>query len=209
MIVRLHEVITALKRKNYKIFGDLFELNIVGIRSADMTPNIFNDKLIAFCKDVDSPDYKEKIWTITTDPGLYYLRNPLNIEGTAILYPGQYLNTYKLDLHQGKYLALCQRLGKVKVYRDANKDDRYDTEETATGMFGINIHKAGADSSQVNKWSAGCQVFQKEKEFNEFIVLCKKHRAVHGNKFTYTLLTEADLINIPDPKGIDNATIQD
>jgi len=199
MIIRLHETIDALKKKGYKIFEGLFQLNIVGIRSADMTPNVFNDRLLVFWKDVDlSSPFKEKVWKITTDPGLYWLKNPSNVKGTAILFPGQYEDVYAIDLHNKKYPALCQRLGDVKVYRDSNKDNRYDPDKTEIGRFGINIHKAGSNSSQVDKWSAGCQVFQKEKDFNDFMNLCKKHRAIHGNKFTYTLLNEADLIRIPE-----------
>lgn len=197
MLVKLPDVIEALKEKRYLIFEDPFELNIVGIRSADMTPNIFNDKLIAFWKTEDpTEEFQFRIWDITTDPGLYWLQHPTNLEGTAILFPGQY-KSYALDLHRGKYLALCQRLDKVKVYRDANKNNRYDAEDTEWGMFGINIHKAGIDSVQVNKWSAGCQVFQREEDFNQFIELCQTHRAIHKNQFTYTLITEVDLIKTP------------
>lgn len=196
MRVKLEDVIEVLKEKRYLIFDDPFELNIVGIRSGDMTPNIFNDKLIAFWMTEDpTRPYQERIWDITTDPGLYWLKNPTNVDGTAILFPGQY-KSFALDLHRGKYLALCQRLDKVKVYRDSNKNDRYDADETEWGMFGINIHKAGNDSPAVNKWSAGCQVFQRETDFDEFIELCQTHRAIYENIFTYTLITEIDLVNI-------------
>lgn len=200
MLVKLPDVIEALNEKRYLIFEDPFELNIVGIRSADMTPNIFNDKLMAFWKTEDpSGEFEHRIWDITTDPGLYWLQHPSNINGTAILFPGQY-SSYALDLHRGKYLAVCQRLDKVKVYRDANKNNRYDAEDTEWGMFGINIHKAGTESVEVDKWSAGCQVFQKGEDFNQFIELCQTHRAIHGNKFTYTLINEIDLIKIQSHK---------
>jgi hypothetical protein len=38
-------------------------------------------------------------------------------------------------------------------------------ENIGEGIFGINIHKAGSrveGSTQIDKWSAGCQVFSKE-----------------------------------------------
>lgn len=200
MRVKYLDVIKSLMKKNYKMFADPFELNIVGIRSADLTPNIFNDKLMVFYKGedlTDPPIIKE--YTITTDPGLYWLNHPSNIEGTAILFPGQY-DVYAIDKHRGKYDALCQRRGNVKVYRDDNKNNRYDPTKTEIGSdFGINIHKAGEESAAVNKWSAGCQVFQRESDFNEFMEMCQTHRAIHGNKFTYTLITEIDLI---DASGI-------
>ena len=48
-----------------------------------------------------------------------------------------------MDLHRGKYLALCQRKP-VSVYRDNDKDKRYDLKDKTidTGLFGINIHKS-------------------------------------------------------------------
>ena len=140
--------------------------------------------------------FESQEWKATTDPGIFWLENPSNIEGTAILFPGQYKDAYKLDLHNGNYLALCQRSGSVKVWRDNNKNRKFDPDKTEKGMFGINIHKAGSDSTQVNKWSAGCQVFQKEDDFDKFILLCQGHQALYGNKFTYTLINEVDLIKV-------------
>ena len=35
--------------------------------------------------------------------------------------------------------------------------------------YGINIHNAGASSTQVDKWSAGCQVFSHSADFEEFM----------------------------------------
>ena len=61
------------------------------------------------------------------------------------------------------------------------------------GMFGINIHKAGQDSTWVENWSEGCQVFKRVKDFDEFMKICKKAAKIHGNHFTYTLI-ESDNI---------------
>ena len=72
--------------------------------------------------------------------------------------------------------------------RNAILDFNNGREET--GLFGINIHKAGKDSSEVDQWSAGCQVFSKSADFNEFIDLAKKQKDIYGNKFTYTLIDE-------------------
>ena len=63
------------------------------------------------------------------------------------------------------------------------------TKET-TGNYGINIHKAGQNSQDVDKWSAGCQVFQKSNDFADFMDLTTKHRNLYGNSFTYTLIDE-------------------
>ena len=86
----------------------------------------------------------------------------------------------------------------VKVYRDNNKDGDYDLieENVQEGIFGINIHKAGRrveGSTQVDKWSAGCQVFSKESDFNEFMDICRKASDIWGNSFTYTLIESKDI----------------
>ena len=109
--------------------------------------------------------------------------------------PDQYRSTYKIDLHNGKYEALCQRLDKVKVYRDPNKDDILDhvKESIVEGKFGINIHKAGSNSTRVEKWSAGCQVFARSSEFSDFMKLINKSADLYGNSFTYSLITDVDM----------------
>ena len=112
--------------------------------------------------------------------------------------PGQY-KAYRIDKHRGNYDALCQREGEVEVYRDNNKDGCYDldNDNTQTGYFGINIHRAtarkGKKSSKVDKWSAGCQVIADNDDWSEFIFACYKAREIWGNKFTYTLINSEDI----------------
>ena len=74
----------------------------------------------------------------------------MNSKGVAILKPGQYLKSHKLRLHGGKYLALGQQ-NPLTVYRDNNRDDNYDLNEskTDTGLFGINIHRASKYDSVI------------------------------------------------------------
>ena len=197
--ISVDHILKVLKRKKYKIFDKnlAYNVNIVGIRSLTSVPNNFDDTLILFFRGYDK-EWILKSYPITTDPGLPYLLKPLNPKGAAILCEGQYLNTYKLDIHNGKYLALCQRLGDVKVFRDSNKNNilEWDQSNTETGMFGINIHKGDAwgITKYVSKHSAGCQVFQNIEHFNEFIHICQKSAQLYGNKFTYTLINEKDFI---------------
>ncbi|WP_294392669.1 hypothetical protein [uncultured Sphingomonas sp.] len=66
--------------------------------------------------------------------------------GMARLQPGLH-RVHRLDLHNGKYLALCQRGGPLTVMRDGNPDYPH------TGMFGINIHRGSANATS----SLGCQ----------------------------------------------------
>lgn len=188
----------TLKNKNYAYFSNgLYNINIVGVRSANKeVTNKFDDYLIVEYKD--KKNLKRKIWSITTDPGLTYINNPSNKKGTAILVPNQYRGVYKLDLHNGKYKALCQRNGAVQVYRDDNKDSIYDYNPTTIekGNFGINIHRADASWTRetIDNYSAGCQVFNNPIDFHDFIKLCETSASYYGNKFTYTLINEEDLV---------------
>tara|TARA_Y100000114_G_scaffold131389_1_gene129577 strand:+ start:2744 stop:3331 length:588 start_codon:yes stop_codon:yes gene_type:complete len=168
-----------------------YNLNLIGIRNAEHQANRFDDKIHCVYKD-ENDKWVHKSWACTTEPGKYWLENPTNVNGTAILVPGQYRSVWKIDLHQGKYEALCQRNGTVKVYRDDNRDEIIDCDPDSIteGYYGINIHKAGANSTQIDRWSAGCQVFANESDFDEFMDICRKARETWGNAFSYTLILE-------------------
>ena len=118
----------------------------------------------------------------------------MNVNGTAIVVPGQYRSAYKRGTHY-TYEALVQR-GKnpIKIYRDRDKDEILDMDPDTIieGHFGIIIHKAGTDSSIVHKWSAGCQVFKTSSDFKDFMTLVNRAAKYWGPTFTYTLLEEKD-----------------
>lgn len=184
------------KKKGYAFFTkEDYNLNIIGIRAKGRRiTNTFNDFLVLIYNNGNNKNIKY-IYPITTDAGAPYMKKPINDAGCAVLVPGQYRGCYQLGLHRNKYKALVQRKP-VKVYRDNNKNDVYDFEPKSieTGLFGINIHKAGDNSIQVDKWSAGCQVFKTQKDFDSFIRLCKKQiKNGLGKTFTYTLIKEEDL----------------
>jgi hypothetical protein len=184
----------AMKAKGYAFFenGD-YNLNIIGIRNSDTgskVTNVFDDLLTVSYKIGEVWHFKK--WAATTDPGTKGVKEFHNAQGVARLVPGQYRGSHAIGLHQGKYEALKQAKP-VKVYRDANKDMTYDTKLITEGIYGINIHKAGADSTYVENWSEGCQVFKKSADFDEFMALVKKAATLHGNSFTYTLLESKDL----------------
>jgi len=166
-------------RLNYK----WFDFHFIGIRSKENKRNEFDD-LFAVCNKNSISWYP-----CTTNPGTHWLKNLLNPKGAALLKPNQYVDTWKIGMHQGKYKAFCQ-CKPVEVYRDSNKNDI--AEETSVidkGLFGINIHRANATSiSQIiDKWSAGCQVLNNPADFKLVLEMAEQTKL---SNFTYTLLKE-------------------
>ena len=192
----------TLQSKGYAFFGlenkSPYNVNIIGIRSDQDIFNEFDDALLVIYRD-KKKNWEVRSYSITTDPGKIWMEKPMNSKGCAILVPDQYRGVYKIDGHGvTRYTALCQRLGKVKVFRDANKDHVHDRDAgTITeGNYGINIHRSRkyGEADEVDQYSAGCQVFKNTDDFNDFMKLIQKSADRFGNAFTYTLITEGDLL---------------
>ena len=184
-----------------KVFtSGAYNLNLFGIRSKTRTAGSFDDLLgCAYREEADGP-FRVHWWPATTDPGVYWLENPMRVEGCAALVADrQYRSAYQIGMHQGRYRALVQAAD-VAVYRDDNRDRvlDYDPNTIQTGRFGINIHASqqrsdGSGESTVDgKWSAGCQVHATQSGFMDMMSLVDKSIQVHPTwtKFTYTLLTQ-------------------
>jgi hypothetical protein len=201
MILTRQQIEDTVKSLGYKWFenGD-YNLNIVGVRNGETleeVTNKFDDKMTLSYK-VDG-DWKFHSFDCTTDPGKYWVENIMKESGVAILKENQYRGSHKIGLHQGKYEALRQ-VKPVQVYRDNNKDVCYDLieENIDEGLFGINIHRAtkyeGRKSTQIDKWSAGCQVIASNDDFSLFMDIVDKAANQWGNSFTYTLINSDDLV---------------
>ena len=192
------QIETAVKSKGYMWFDSNkdYDLNIVGIRNVNTgnrVTNRFDDWLTVSYKI--NGIWQFHIFTATTDPGITHTtQRLLNPKGVARLVPGQYRRSHRIGLHQGKYEALVQQTP-VKVFRDANRDMKFDETLVDEGMFGINIHRSSPTgvSTLVDGWSAGCQVFANIGDFRRFMQLCNKAREIFGNSFTYTLLLSTDI----------------
>ena len=191
----------ALKAKGYKFFenGD-YNVNIVGIRNSETEGKVTNkfDDLMTVSYKIDG-EWQYHEFDCTTDPGTHWVDNcAYSKKGVAILKPGQYRKSHKIRKHLGRYEALGQQ-NLLTVYRDPNKDAVYNLDEnnTQTGLFGINIHRAskyaGKKSTQINKWSAGCQVIAANDDWTKFMKIMRKARSVWTNDFTYTLIDSRDI----------------
>ena len=189
------QVEAAVKAKGYAWFEGAqdYDLNIVGVRNASTgqaVTNVFDDVLTVSYKVAGV--WKFESWPATTDPGKKGVLEYHNAAGVARLVEGQYRGSHTIRLHQGKYEALGQAKN-VKVYRDSNKDLTYNEDKIQEGIFGINIHKAGADSTYVENWSEGCQVFKRSADFDKFMAICRLAVPIHKNSFSYTLIRSTDI----------------
>ena len=188
----LPPILERIKAAGYQVCwrGD-YHLQVFGIRSPTRNANAFDDQ-IGVAYTVDGA-WKVEQWPATTTPGYHYLENPMNGAGTAILVPGQYKDVWKLGLHRGQYEALRQS-GPVNLYRDNNKDVILDMDPSTiveTSTAGINIHRSTSKgtSTEVNRWSAGCQVHATSKGHARMVELANLQVSKTGiDTFTYTLL---------------------
>ena len=177
-----------------------YNLNIFGIRSKNKISDTYDDLIGVIYKD-EEDKFVIKTWSATCDPGTFYLKNPLNSEGTLIMLPGQYKGVFKLGLHGRSSLSpykALEQCGDILYIRDNNKDNILNFElalnkkNIIKGNFKTNIHRSSKTvfNKLIGKYSAGCQVFQKSSDFDEFIKLCEKHISNgNGNLFDYTLFS--------------------
>jgi hypothetical protein len=202
----IDSVLDVMARKRYDVFRrGPFDLNIIGIRSNESRSNSFDDVMAVIYKDeyyVATMD----LYPITTDPGKPWLLKPLaGTNGTAILVPGQYRSAYRIGKHGrthrgGGYTAL-EQVSEMTYVRDNNRDAVIDFTLYADkakhfrANLKTNIHRAHPNiiMRTVESYSAGCQVFQNPKHFDEFMKLCQKQvDHGYGQTFTYTLIEERD-----------------
>lgn len=177
------EIELLFTNKSYSFFKGDLNVNLFAIRKVVST-NVFDDEIYMVYEENGNKVVKK--WICTTEAGKHYLNSPMNPKGTAIIVPGQYRGAYAIGNHTN-YEALRQQKP-LKYWRDKDRDSIHDLEGKIYEEIGYtNIHKAGADSSLVNNWSAGCIVFKKAKDFNEMMSIAKKAAKKYGNSFTFTL----------------------
>lgn len=187
-IAKLKEI---FKKKNY-VWNPLF--NHIGIRTLDQTPDVFNDYFVVVYKDQIIGIYEG-----TTDPGVYWLKTPSRVNGTAILPEGQYLDTWQIGVHK-TYPAWTQ-FKQIFVWRDNNKDEKVDYAGTKVNdVSGLNIHHGHATwlsniknyllkVIKIGQYSAACQVYAFKDNHD---TLMEYTRLTKFKLLSYTLLNEID-----------------
>lgn len=157
-------VVRWLKGWVHRMFKGDYNVTIIGIRTGrvhvdghPLVSNKFQDWMV-----VTYPVGTTRVWYVlpaTTLAGMKYYETPMNRRGTAQLPSKMHKALWEQGLHKGKR-ALVQA-NKVEVVRDADGDKYHDWDgEIYRGNFGINFHTANekGTSTQVDGWSAGCQV---------------------------------------------------
>ncbi len=194
----LPPILRKCKAKGYAVFEGAryeYDLNIIGVRNevSRRKPDLYLDDLYVFWKQ--SGTWRCFNAALTTTPGEYYLVHPMRPDqGCAIMAPGQYRGAYLRGMHKTNR-GLLQRGGKVKWYRDNDRDTVLDLDPDTirSGYAGLNIHRGGR-SDRVGRWSAGCQVMHPGDM--DFLMQLADKQAEHGpgwDRYTYTLIDEADL----------------
>ena len=191
MSVDLVSILNKMAKLNFKVFADRdFDMNVVGIRRLPGTPNKFDDLMCLFWKQNGLWQFRQ--WRCTTDPGGKYLGTPMNPSvGTAVLkHDDQFPGSHKIGVHGASkswaHPALVQ-VGVLRVWHDNDRDNVVDyglAQTTSNGTSGINLHRDLGD------FSAGCQVFERRADQEEFMALVKlQDEHGLGDTFTYTLLS--------------------
>ena len=192
-----YKIKTLMAKKNYRFYTDPLDMNIIGIRMSNPIVNTFCD-YFAWCYTDEQGHPQCEVFSGTTDPGSYWLENPMVAEGCGIMVPGQYHSLWTKGLHH-EYDALVQ-YGPVKLYRDNNKDDTLDMDPSTIqeGQFGVDMHHAAnqvAPTALVGMYSAACQVYAVLADFVRAMTLRDMQiNAGLGQLFSYTLLLESEFV---------------
>lgn len=199
MAQTLNDIIRTAEKKGYTIDKRPYKLNMIGVRNSAATDQKKFDDQIAYFYYDNNGTLVGKVATATTDPSTYFLNEPMNPQGAAILQAGEYKDTWKIGLHRGSYKALVQSKP-VTVIRDNDRNAYINYfAPTTTGLYGINIHRASLTKNnvtEIGRDSAGCQVFQNASDFNSMMGMAETSRSKYGNNFSYILIDERDTLKL-------------
>jgi hypothetical protein len=197
MIIKKPEMLNSLR--NYYTSHNLpiYEANIFGIRfEEDQAKDKFNDWLGVWTQ------HEVFVTLGTTDPGRKATENKEN--GSAHLCSGYHKNIWQAGIHGKHNLAFAHPAlvqtgtGKVKIWRDKNKNYLNDDNIIEEGWFGINFHRASKikDVETIGDYSAGCQVVQNVKSFEFLLNLLLNTEDFKKDKkfcFSYMLFDKTEI----------------
>lgn len=193
----IEKIEAVLEAKGYEIFHGKNDMNMIGIRiKGDENVDRYRH-VILFIWDTEENNHDSRImvmFPVTTDPGKFYLENPINEKGTALLAEGQWKGLFKKGSHRGRP-ALVQA-SPCGVHRDNNRDgypDYGDVTDLDYGWFAINAHDRLSHGDLIGNASAGCQVYEYTLDINYCLgLLDRQIESNKGSTLTYTLLSSDD-----------------
>ena len=209
----IDKIIKIVKSGGGEVFEKPGYINLCGVRN-NVTNDTFNDTLYVYWKEGGA---FKGICTngFTTKPGKRVVLNENGKsykKGAAILKEGWHKDIWHIGKHQGKYTALRSTGGVTKptaVTRDNTqygKGPKYELrifkDKTDVGFFGINFHKSKSpQGNSVNGWSAGCQVFKVQKDFEDVLKMAQSASSKGQKTFSYFLVNKSVL----DGNGVVNS----
>jgi len=188
----IEEIHRVMISQGMKVFKTPQDCTLGWIRTKDNKSNTFNDWLF-ISHYTKNNGLISCIVEGTTDAGLFYRNNPINIDGTAIIQHGKQFKqafTYmEVGGHNGQE-AFRQTSG-IDYWRDANKDDYLNFENPQENkIFNTNGHNMGELGNKVNKWSAGCWGATNSNMRLMYSIAKNQIKAGLGNKFSLATLHE-------------------
>lgn len=173
-VLRLEELYIKYGAKDY----DIEDCNLVGVRNPEgRKEDIWNDVLIFYYR----PERKLYLDLGTTDPGKYYIDNPMRRDGAAHLAEIFQKHIWSIGKHgrmgtRGRHTAFVQGGRAVSLWRDTNKDYKITQSDVYIEVSygnGINMHSTYNDTDSIGKSSAGCQVWKDMNSLQKIINICK------------------------------------
>ena len=194
----INEIERVMLANGMKVFTQPFDVTMGGIRTKDNKSNKFNDWLFSMYHDKNG----KKIYEIlpgTTDAGLYYRLNPMQVKGTAIIQHGvQHRGAYQLQDpkkdrskrgHRGQ--KAFRQIKSMLYWRDADRDEYLDFDGIEQkSNFATNGHYMGTVGNNVNNWSAGCWGAIIKTMDKLFKIAQAQIDNGLGDKFSFALLHE-------------------
>lgn len=187
------------RQKGYTWWEGEYDVFNYGIRSRSLVTNLWND-ILGVCYIDKFGNKINLMHSGSTKPGLNWLKDKTgNVNGTAILQPGQWRKCFVIGKHNG-YISLVQAApGVFPVWRDNNKDGRFDFQgPTYWDVTVLNMHTESLirETDKVGLYSAGCQVREFDREHMMVMAINELSVVMYGDGISYTLFEERDFLPI-------------
>lgn len=202
--ITFNQIQACYKKFGFRFFhSDVknYNVNLWGIRSEDLETDEYND-VIGISWQHKGKVYHH-VFKATTDPGLYYMKNPMSVNGSALMVHNQ---QYQGALMAGKHNPgkptehqAFRQIKPMKYWRDNDRNNYRDVEKGKIyeAIYYTNLHSRQPNKAMlatIGKTSAGCQVVQSPKDFHSILIPIRDKAVSNwGPTFTYTLFFERDI----------------